>query len=474
MGVSVFPVLAEGEAAKPSLRSPCCPLQGLPWRERQQRRSQAIATLGVGGQSSIPAWEEAAQLAARFVGVPMVVVTVADHHTEYFQAAYGLSSLGVGNPLSQQRQIPLDSGLGLYVLDSEQPLVLTDTAENVVVSQSILVSTYGIRAYCGVPLVTSQGICLGTLAALDVQPRAFTEQDLAFLAMAARWGMSEYERQATPHSDLQALTDARSAQVSRDIETLADTVRLTLISKLTQDLRSPLTTVLGMATMLSREIYGPLTPKQREYTDIVHRSSQVLMALVDEILELGPVEVSRPDLVPTPVDIEMLGQQVLTTLTPLAEASAQTLTLTVEPHENHWILDQRTVKQILYHLVFSIMQVAGDNSTLRVHACRRGQALSLGIWLSNPWLGEGLPTEVLEVFHCLRTGANPSAIPKPLLGLLLGQHLIQRHGGQLQVKGNADSGCRLVVSLPVIDAATARAELGHGHSVAESSLPTVL
>jgi signal transduction histidine kinase len=441
----------------------------LPWAERQQRRSQAIAALAVGSQRSIPAWEEAAQLAARYLGVPMAVVTVANHHTEYFQAAYGLSSLGVGNPLSQQRHLPLESGLGLYVLDGEQPIVFTDTAANPVVAQSTLVCTYGIRAYCGVPLVTSQGTCLGTLAAMDVHPRAFTEQDIGFLAMAARWGMSEFERQAT--STAERLPSPGLAQVSLSLETLVDTVRLALISQLTQDLRSPLATVLGMAAMLSREIYGPLTPKQREYTDIVHRSSQMLLALVDEMLELGPVETAQPDLVPAPVDIEVLGQQVLATLTPLAEASTQTLTLTVEPNQNQWILDQRTVKQILYHLIFSIMQVAGDNSTLRLHACRRGQALSLGVWLSNPWLGEGLPSEVLDVFQGLTSaagaGIDPSAIPRPLRGLLLSQYLAQHHGGYLKVVGNSDSGCRLVVLLPVIDAAAGRAEVGHGQPETE-------
>jgi signal transduction histidine kinase len=448
MSVSVFPLVPEGKAADesaiPPQTWPCCALQGLTWAERQQRRSQAIATLDLSSPSSIPAWEESVQMAARFLSVPIAVVTLADSQTEYVRAAYGLSSLGVGNPLSQQRQIPLMEGLGIYILDGEQPLIVTDTSENPVLAQSHLVMTYGVRAYGGVPLMTSEGTCIGTLAVMDVQPRAFTPQELGFLAMAARWGMGEYEcRRATSLS---------APQVS--FESLVDRTRLTLISQLIQELRNPLTTVLGMTTMLSREIYGPLTPKQSEYTDIVHRSSQTLMALVEELIDLNPLEAERVDLVPTAVDIEALGQQVLATLAPLAEASAQTLSLSVEPGENHWILDQRVVKQLLYHLVFSIMQVAGDNGTLRIHACRRGKALALGLWLSNPWLGEGLPQEVVTV---LQSATVPHQTPRLLLGLLLGQHLVQRHGGQLTVQG-ADNDCRLMVLLPVLDTVTARSE----------------
>ncbi|MBE9111607.1 GAF domain-containing sensor histidine kinase [Nodosilinea sp. LEGE 07298] len=461
MSISVFPVRSEGEAARVDDQLgraiaqptwPTCPLQGLSQTERLQQRSQAIAALNLDHPSSIPAWEEAAQTAARFLGMPVVMVTVVNGTTENLHAAFGLSSLGIGNPLSQQRQLSLSSGLGAYILDSEQPLVVPDTTENPVLAQSELVSTYGIKAYCGVPLMTGQGICLGTLAVMDVRPRLFSDQELGFLAMAARWGMSEYERQNAIASAVVAQSTSNSKPI--DLETIADRVRLNLISQLTQELRSPLTTVLGMSTMLSREIYGPLTPKQREYTGIVHRSSQTLITLVDELIDLGPVEAEGAELLPSNVDIEALGQQVVAALTPLAEKHAQTLMMTVEPGETHWTLDQRVVKQILYHLIVGVMQVAGDNGTLRIHACRRGQFLSLGLWSSNPWLGEGLPTEVIEILHASAAKLAASDFPLPLLGLLLGQSLAQRHGGQMNVQGH-DSTCRLVVLLPVLDTAVA-------------------
>ncbi|WP_017301060.1 GAF domain-containing sensor histidine kinase [Nodosilinea nodulosa] len=450
MNVSVFPVLSDGEAAPAPMTWPHCPLYGLPWAERQRRRSQAIAALNLSHPSGVSAWEEAAQIAARFLAVPVAVVTTTDGHTEHIHAAVGLSSLGLGNPLSQQRQLSLSAGLGIYVLDSEQTLVIPDAIENSVLAQSELVSTYGIRAYCGVPLMTSQGICLGTMAVMDGRPRPFSDQEIGFLAMAARWGMSEYERQQA------ASRQPPLAAGSMSLEAIVDRVRLNLISQLTQDLRSPLTTVLGMSTMLSREIYGPLTPKQREYTDIMHGSSQTLIDLVDELIDLSPVEAERSDLVPTTVDIEALGHQVIAALTALAEKYAQTLTLTVEPGETQWSLDQRVVKQILYHLIFGIMHVAGDNSTLRIHACRRGQALALGLWLSNPWMGEGLPTEVIETLHTPAAELAASMASRPLLGLLLSQHLAQRHGGQITVQGSSDSNCRLIVMLPVLDSAVAR------------------
>lgn len=460
MNGSVIPVRFEGEArlsddqprAAIAPPWPACSRQGRSPAERRQRRSQAIAGLDLAPDRSVPAWDEAAQMAARFLGAPLVIVTVVHDLTEQVHAASGLSLLGVGNPLSQQRQLSLSGGLASHILDSEQPLVVPDICENPLLAESELVHTYGIRAYCGVPLVTGEGVCLGTLAVMDLHPRGFSDKDLGFLTMAARWGMSEYERQRAI-----AQVDVAPSNVQAtpcDIETIVDQVRLNLMGQLTQELRNPLTTVLGMSTMLSREIYGPLTPKQREYTDIVHRSSQTLVTLVDELIGLGLVEAEHTELVPTTVDIEALGQQVVAALTPLAEKHAQTLTITVEPGESHWILDQRVVKQILYHLMVSIMQTAGDNGTLRVHACRRGQSLALALWLSNPWLGEGLPLEVTAILRTPAANFAVDQVPRPLLGLLLGRHLAQHHGGQINVQGQDDSTCRLLVVLPTLEPTT--------------------
>ena len=62
------------------------------------------------------------------------------------------------------------------------------------IAASQLVYTCGIGAYGAVPLTTSGGQCIGTMAVMDLQPRTFTPQEISYMTMASRWGMSEYER----------------------------------------------------------------------------------------------------------------------------------------------------------------------------------------------------------------------------------------------------------------------------------------
>ncbi|QQE66182.1 hypothetical protein GFS31_28800 [Leptolyngbya sp. BL0902] len=428
-----------------------------------QERLDAIAALHLEDNRSIPAFEEAIQLVRDHLGIAIGWVSVVLADTEVLKATYGLSSLGLGNPLAEHRQLPLADSLSPYVLDCQQPWAVADATQLPHHSPTAMMATYGLAAYCAVPLITSQHQCIGVLAVMDRQPRQFSAQDVSFLAMAARWGMGEYERQ-------QATTRPMSAAQTTQAEQAAvDAVRLHLIGQLIQDMRNPLTAVLGMTSMLGREIYGPLTEKQREYVEIVRTSSQTLMHQVDEMLDLGLISPETNKLVAAPVDIHRLGHQVLDTLAPLAETLSQTLDLTVEPNQGLWILDQHTVKQILYHAVFSLMHMASENSILRIHSSRKGQSLTLALWVSNPWLGEGLPNSMISLCQSLEqgdgcqrlendlynqgllgNGLTPADLSKHWLGLLLCHHLAQHHGGHLRLQGSDEAGYRLVIALPAL------------------------
>ncbi|XGB41947.1 MAG: GAF domain-containing sensor histidine kinase [Nodosilinea sp. LVE1205-7] len=432
---------------------PCCLIKNKDQVDQAQIRQAAIARLGLDNQPSIPAFEEASQMAAHFLRAPVSWVSVANHSTEFLKAASGLYSLGFANKLASHRQIPLNLGMTTHVLDSEQPVVIPNLAELSGPDQPTLSRNYGIRAYCGVPLMTSEYECIGALAVVDPNPRSFSDRDVAFLSMAARWAMAEYERSLVTLPTFTSIPLPRALSGDDSINAL----RLNLLNQLIQDLRNPLTAVLGMTSMLNREIYGPLTEKQREYTEIAWRSSQALMAQVEEILDLGLISADPPGLIPASVDIELLGQQVMAMLTPLAEKLTQTLELTVEPGQSLWLLDQQIVRQVLYHTLFSLMHMASANSTIRLHASRKQDSLSLAVWVANPWTGDSLPASLISLYQCLEQHGDISTltleeeeIPRNWLGLILTNHLVKHHGGELQLYGNEESSYRLAIRLPML------------------------
>lgn len=504
-----------------------CRLDGLTPTVREQQRLNTLTDLGLLEAEAVPVFEEAAQTAARFLEVPICILSLMTQDRQWLKSAIGLSRLGLMNKLAASRCLPRSESFCTYVVDSHQVLAITDTLTNPVFAATSLVQQYGIRSYLGVPLLTASGQCLGTLAVMDLMPRTFTTKEVEFLELTARWGLSEFERNRlvkeqytasvyrVPKSSLSGqygeatgklqdlINDDAIPAISPGQSAVLATnaIKVKLLTQLAQELRTPLTSVMGMASVLGREVYGPLTDKQKEYLEIIHHSGQHLVSLVDEILALQVWDEGSQKLNISSVDIEMLCQQAINGLLQVAKQRQQQIRLSVEPGNRIWSLDKDKVRQMLYYLVFSVIYSAEVGSVIRIHVSRKSERLNISVWVSHPWLGDGLPQINLEtldlaslqsavaaISHSSEAVLNPLAaegqelfpvlsLPsdshlsnssissilamaeeinkssngnasRESLGLLLSCQLAELNGGRILVQGSPESGYRYVVSLP--------------------------
>ena len=446
--------------------------------DSEQTRLQTLTALGLLETESVPVFEEATQTAAHFLEASICVLGVLDRHRLWYKSAVGLSRLGLMNSLASTRQIDRRESFCAQVVETQQVLAIADATTHPTFATNTLVQRYGVQAYLGVPMVTSDGVCIGTLAVMELEPRSFTRKDIDFLQLMARWSMSEFERDRLIKRAPQPSLTAEGAPVS---------IKASLISQMTQELCTPLTSILGMGSVLSQGIYGTLTDKQREYIGIIHNSGQYLLSLVNEIVDLGALDDSDRALNLMSVDIEMLCQQAIGTLTQSAQRREQQIKLTIEPGQRIWLLDKDKVRQLIYHLVFGIIQTSNAGGTIRIHVSRKQADLSLTIWISHPWLGDGLPTdysprsanrlalvgtdsdlnevssapsttwnvddlpeEYLTYSESYKTAeeSKPPDVSRQGLGLLLSTHLAELHGGNITIKGSSEEGYRYVVRLP--------------------------
>jgi len=423
------------------------------------QRLQTLEKLNLLESGSLPVFEEATQTAAHLLNAPICVLGILDRDRVWFKSAVGLSRIGLMNNLATSRQLPRQGAFCAQVVEDQRLLAIPDTAADSVYAQNILVQRYGIRAYLGVPLIATNGHCIGTLAVMGLVPRPFSEQDIAFLELIGRWAMSEFERDLLQSNRLDHLDGRSSAQSLRQfvIQSGHPTVKATLLSQMAQELSTPLTSILGMAKVLNQGIYASRPDKQQEYIQIIHDSGEYLLSLVNEIIELGALEDQNPVLNLTSIDVEMLCQQAISTLQQMAHRREQQIQLTIEPGNRLWTLDKDKVRQMLYHLVFSVVQSASSESIVRLHVSRKQQVLQLSVWASHPWLGEGLPSigltqPALDAGHwigpAIAAPASQSAETRQNLGLSLSRQLAELHGGDIAIQGNSEEGYRYVLRLP--------------------------
>ena len=503
-----------------------CRLDGLTSNSRSEQRLSIITELGLLASEAVPIFEETTQRAASFSGVPIGILSLVVGDELCFKSTVGLSSSGMTNPLATQRKISLHESFGVYVVDSQQPLVIENPLSNAVFANSILVQHYGIKTYLGVPLISYSGVCIGTLEVMDWVERSFDDRDLEHITLLARWCLGEFERsqgrenqagtlitkinqpkwQSSASLLLQSQVSAKtlpntapdneSTPVTQDIveissNTETNPIKIKLLSQLTQELRTPLTSVIGMASVLHREVYGPLTVKQREYLEIIHDSGQNLITLVDEIVSLGVLSDQDTKLDLVAVDIEMLCQQVINSLTDISKQHQQVLSLSVEPGNRIWSVDKEKIRQALYYLIISILEMSEPGGEVKIHVSKRNEALNIAVGISHPWLGEDFGetklhsqavTQALNLNQDLnQTGENcdteaneltlanrqiltssalmmvindentldknTNKIPRDILGLLFCCHLTELHQGKVVVQGSANTSYRYLLQI---------------------------
>jgi signal transduction histidine kinase len=483
-----------------------CRLDGLSTAQREQKRTNAIEELGLLETETILVFDEATQTAARSLGVPICILGLIVDNKVWFKSASGLSRIGLMNQLASYRMLPLEESFSTYVIDSQQELVVDDALQETIFANSALVQHYGIRSYLGTPLITSEGQCIGTLEVMDLEPRQFTSRDVDFLMLTARWCLGEYEKQqliktykeakkaslptiVADKTSVWQVTDPAPSSV-RPVEdsnpSSTNAIKLKLLTQLSQELRTPLTSVIGMASVLKREIYGTLTVKQKEYIEIIHNSGQHLISLVDEIVNLGVFDENSAKIQKSSIDIEMICQQAVNSLYETAQQQGLELRLSVEPGNRIWSLDRDKVKQAVYYLVVSVIESSDAGGEVRLHVSRKQQTLNVAVWISHPWLGDGLPsfdlypsstglsfldsgnssetttsnsllgthvltsTTLLTSYNKIsKSAANKvDRSPRQILGLLLSCHLAELHGGGIVVQGSQESGYRYILKLP--------------------------
>jgi signal transduction histidine kinase len=463
--------------------------------DQEQQRLQTLEDLGLLATETVPVFEEATQTAAHFVNAPICILGLLERDRLWFKSAVGLSRISLMNDLASSRQLSRRDSFCAHVVSSQQVQIIADAAAEPTFANSLLVQRYGIRSYLGVPLLSSNGQCLGTLAVMALTPRQFTDKEADILQLIARWSISEFERNRLLTISAAKRLPLAVAETDSSVgsKTFVSSTKSRLVAQISQELCTPLTSIVGMARVLGQEIYGTLSAKQREYVDIIHNSGQHLSSLIDEVMALEALDEDNLALDLRPIDIEMLCQQTVNPLKQAAQRYNQHIQLTVEPGPRICLLDKHKMRQLLYHLVFSVMQSTDSGSTIHIHVSRRQHFVSLAVWSSHPWLGDGFSQpdfsdEVLHQFtiaihnqsahsarssNCLDESKAQRASTAPEieldeiasfnernlrqgLGLLLSHQLVELHGGDVTVQGSLDEGYRYVIKLPQPEEVQAR------------------
>ena len=135
------------------------------------------------------------RLTSTVLNVPIALVSLVEDDRQFFKSCVGLPQ-----PWARQRQTPLSHSFCQHVVESREPLVVSDAREHPMLRDNPAIRDIGVIAYIGAPLITPTGNVLGTLCAIDHQPRHWTTEQVEILTNLAGSVLSEIQLHATQHN----------------------------------------------------------------------------------------------------------------------------------------------------------------------------------------------------------------------------------------------------------------------------------
>jgi signal transduction histidine kinase/ribosomal protein S9 len=230
----------------------------------------------------------------------------------------------------------------------------------------------------------------------------------------------------------------------------ADQMKVDFVHHVSYELRSPLTTIVGFAHFLSDPSTGPLTEKQAEYLNYVTKSTNALLALTDNILDLATIDAGAMKLELGPVNIGKTIEAAAEGIQDRLATDRIELKVEVDPNIGDFVGDERRVVQVLYNLLANAVGFSPQDSTVTINAKRTGHSVVFSVTDSGP----GIPPDVKDkVFDWFESHSNGSRHRGVGLGLSLVRSFVELHGGKVHIDSIVGKGTTVTCDFPIDQAA---------------------
>jgi signal transduction histidine kinase len=226
----------------------------------------------------------------------------------------------------------------------------------------------------------------------------------------------------------------------------ADEIKIDFVHHVSYELRSPLTNIIGFAHFLGDPVTGPLNEKQREYLGYITTSTNALLAIINNILDLASIDAGAMTLNLGLVDIGATMWDAAEGVQDRLVQSDISLNIRVAPDIGGFVADERRVRQTLFNLLANAIGFSPAGETVTLSAQRLKDAVVFSVTDHGP----GIPADVKDkVFDWFETHSLGSRHRGTGLGLSLVRSFVELHGGTVTLDSAVGSGTTVTCVFPI-------------------------
>ncbi len=388
----------------------------------EEARLHALLQYDILDTEAEAVYDDFVRLASFICQTPIALISLVDPNRQWFKAKVGCSAS------ETSREIAFCSHA---ILQSDVFVVPDTQADQRFFDNPLVTGDPHIRFYAGAPLITPDGLAIGTLCAIDREPRKLSQEQISSLETLARQVVSQLElRRLT--KELQQVVESKNK----------------LFHILSHDLRSPFNGILAFAKMLTEEAETLTTDEIQDFSQTVLTSAEQFMHLLENLLQSTRFELGSLEYRPCNIVIDTVVANVLMLLK--NNATQKKVHLSYEPNPGKEVFaDQTMLHSIFQNLIGNAIKFTPSGGRVMIQVTEQDAMYQISIVDT----GVGVtPEKVSMLFEPMvgRTTDGTSGEKGTGLGLLLCKDFVEKHGGRLWVDSVVGQGTSFHLTLPIV------------------------
>ena len=294
----------------------------------------------------------------------------------------------------------------------------------------------GMRSVLAVPLLRENSL-IGAITIHRRDVRPFSEKQIALLKTFADQAVIAIEnvRLFQEIQDKNALLEAANRHKSQ------------FLANVSHELRTPLNSIIGFTRIVLRRSEGKIEALQKENLQKVLVSSDHLLKLINELLDLAKIESGHMEAYAETFKVEDIIRVATTTVEPMLKDGRVKLVTDIAPDIPPMKTDRDKLKQSVLNLLSNAVKFT-EKGEIKVAAWRDDGLLKLTV--SDT--GIGMKQEALQYIFDEFRQADMSSTRKyggTGLGLAIVKKFINLMGGDIVVESEAGKGSKFTITLPM-------------------------
>ena len=263
-----------------------------------------------------------------------------------------------------------------------------------------------------------------------------------------------YSLLASRKKQMEALKEAQNANA-------ANIAKTTFLNHMSHDIRTPMNAIIGFT-----DIALKLKPDREveNYLKKIRQSSEYLMTLMNDVLDISRIESGKLEYKPVPVDLGDMVNTVLSIARGYAENRDLIFTVSTEKLKNPYVMaDELRIREVLLNIIGNAVKFTKDGGTISFAAESRPgkdeQHIIVRFRISDTGIGmsEEFQTRIFDEFSQENNGARTS-YKGTGLGMAIAKRYVDLMGGKIEVSSRQGVGSTFTVEIPLLIAEHVPAE----------------